>query len=260
MSIGYRRFTMEAHGILNFFLACDLDEGRLRYWPSVASNSYAPLMFSKNLDERSRAHSIATAMDENAYCIGIELSEENISYLGKLLSTDNIESMRGINDTYMHDKTGGWCYRDGWQIDFYAESDDGSLPCSLRGITYCSFDDDQETFERIERYIELEILHESASSFPYAIKTKMKPRQADDVAAAAILKGIEPIEQILQQGNERLIRSLGKVECNKLLKYNFVDDTFTVFFGNMRTKAYNLCETPNCISIFGKEHVFHSGK
>lgn len=258
MKKGFRRFAMKAHGEIRFFIACDLDEGRLRYWPSMEPEKYSPLALSENLDERALARSVAAAIDESAYCIGVELSEANIARLEELLSEDNIESMRGIDDRYMYNKTGGWCYRDGWNIDFYTESDDGSLPCSIEGISYCSFDDDQEVFERVKDYVNWEILHECAN-MPYAVKTRLTPQQANDTARAAISSGIGAVGQILWQGRARLIKALGEVECDKLLKYTLSDDSFTVYFGNMRSKGCKLHELPNCVAIFGTEHTFHPG-
>lgn len=58
----------------------------------------------------------------------------------------------------MRYRTGGWCYRDGWCLNFYAEGDSDWCPLKIESITYCSFPGDELPFEKLEQYIVSDVL------------------------------------------------------------------------------------------------------
>lgn len=254
---GYRRFAMKAQGFQRFYLSCDLDEGILRYWPS---NGFVPgglLMLSENLDERALAQYRNLREGEDEYCRGVKLTAANIAHLEGLLTTENVERMRGIDNKYMFDKTGGgWCYRDGWYLDFYAEADNGYVPLSLQKIGYSSFAGDEEVFELVEDYVNWEILGERGEAFLYDVCQKMTTEQANIIVSKALSVGLGAIEEILWEGHPRLVRALDVVGSDKLLSYELSEDSFTVVFGNEYSRACKLYEPPNCAAVFGSKHVF----
>lgn len=132
---GARRFCLCATGEIGYYIACDLDEGRLRFWEETRSRGYSSLLLSENREERRAAFEVIRRHAESEYCVGVELTERQTADMESLLTPDCIESMRGITNDSMAQRSQYFCYRDGWSLSFYAEGDDGLPPLSLNGIT-----------------------------------------------------------------------------------------------------------------------------
>ncbi len=161
-----RRFTFSASGVVNYYIACDLDEGILRYWETLGKTDYIKLLFSNNKDERTAAYEIFKRAEENESCRGYELNEAQIERIEGLLSAKNIESMRGLTNEEMGKRSQYCCYRDGWSSSFYAEGDAGWPPLMLEGISWCSSINDELPFELLESYVGSEVLNNRCKAFP----------------------------------------------------------------------------------------------
>ena len=123
---GARRFTFPAYGTtINYYLTCDLDEGVLRYWLKSTEGHLSSLLHSHNRDEHFTARKIEERAEERTSVMGVQLTPTQISTMEALLTEKCIDSMRGADDDAMHSRTGGFCCRDDWCLDFYAEGDDG---------------------------------------------------------------------------------------------------------------------------------------
>lgn len=153
-----------------------------------------------------------------------------------ILSWENIESMRGIDDAYMSERCGGgWCYRDGWSLSCYFEVDSGWPPLELENITHCSFGGEELPFESLEIYISSlssEVIGNPDVGFPYDSSRKVKPGVAKKIVSQAIEAGLDAIEKILWTGSARLIRELDKAALDRGLSYELTDDCFMVRYGN----------------------------
>lgn len=253
----YRRFAFKAHGLRNYYIACDLNEGLLRCWPSSSEQRDADNVFqAANLDERLVWLRKIVKDAESDYCTGVVLSASDVSYLEKYLTVEVVDEMRRINNEYMFAKTNGWCYRDGWSLDFYAESDDGLASLSLKDIRYCSFHGDEEAFESIEDYINWNLLGCQGASCIYVEGGKLPGNKARAVASAALSAGLSAVEELLWHAHPRIIKALDEVPCDKPLCYRLSDDSFTVKYGREISRACKLFEKPRCAEVFGSEHTF----
>lgn len=254
-----RRFAFSAGGLINYKLSCDLDEKRVRYRPGSINKKYWPLMLSGNRNEREALLEIERAFAESATCIGIDLTDEQVKVMEEMLSAEDIEKMRGIDDKAMHDRSGGWCYRDGWWLSFYAEGDASWPPISLEGIAYCSFIGDELPFERLESYIGSEVLHNRCGAFLTDVSHKVPMGRTRQIIERAIAVGIEAIDEVLWHGSSRLIKELDRTPLDKELSYTLSDDCFTVRYGNTISRACKLHERPSCERVFGRSHTFGQG-
>lgn len=156
-----RRFAYSASGVVSYYLACDLDKAVLRYWWKNGPDPYWQLLMSSSYDEHVAYYLHKQLCMESEECIGIKLNDDQIAYMEGLLTSENIESMRGVDDDTLHERSAGWCYRDGWRITFYAEGDAGWPPLKLKGLSCCSFTGNELPFEKLEDYINTEILGNS---------------------------------------------------------------------------------------------------
>ena len=250
-----RRFALSATGVRECYLACDLDEGLLRYWPRNP-DPYRYLVFSPNIEERKLAVSGAGMRKESGRAVGVRLTSRQKKDIEEILSWENIESMRGIDNAYMADRCGGWCYRDGWSLNCYFEGDAGWPPLELENISYCSFCGEELPFEKLERYISSEVLHNQTEAFLYDVSYKARPRMAKKIVSQAIKSGMDAIEEILWAGSARLIEELDKTALDRELSYKLTDDCFTVRYGSTVSRACKLVERPACEKVFGREHAF----
>ena len=75
---GARRFCLCATGEISYYIACDLDEGKLRFWEETKSLGYSSLLLSENRDERRVAFEVIRKHAESEYCVGVELTERQI--------------------------------------------------------------------------------------------------------------------------------------------------------------------------------------
>lgn len=251
-----RRFAIRAYGVLNRYIACDLDEGILRYWPKAYSDPNKRLLYSRNSDERNLGRYLAQAEDEDAYCIGVELTTGQIERLESLLSSENIESMRGIDDQHMGERSRHWCYRDGWWMDFYAEGDAGWPPLDLTGLGWCSFVGDELPFEKVEQEVQWNILGDKCEAFLYDVSKKLPKEKTDNIVERAIEVGLSAIEQVLWDGTPRLITSLAEARIGRHLSYSYSGDSFTVRFGNELSRACKAFCPPACVGVLGASYTF----
>lgn len=253
---GARRFTLRGRGIWRFFIACDLDEGILRYWPDAADTSLSRMLYSENKDERAVAKAALDASNENAYCIGVKISEAQRSRMEELLGPERIASMRGIDEHAMSKRSGSFCYRDGWMLDFYAEGDDGQPPLEITDIVSLSFDNDMLPFEELEGYVLNEVANDRDGAFLYSVAHKVPIDKTREIIRRALEVGIDAVDEILWYGNGRILRELDQTAIGRHLSYTSSDDSFTVRFGNMTSRFCKLSDRPNCESVFGRDHVF----
>lgn len=251
-----RRFSMRAYGVLNFYIACDLDEGILRYWPKASSSPADRLRYSRNSDERSLGRYLAQVEDEDAYCIGVELSAAQVERLEALLTHDNIESMRGIDNNYMKERSMLFSFRDGGWLDFYAEGDAGWPPLKLKGLCWCSLVGDELPFEKVEQEIQWNVLGNRCEAFLYDVSKKLPKEKTDKIVERAIEVGMSAIEQVLWDGSPRLIRSLAEASIGRHLSYSYSGDSFTVRFGNELSRGCKAYCPPACVGVLGASYTF----
>lgn len=250
-----RRFALSAKGICSYYLACDLDEGLLRFWPENP-DPYRCLACSSSIEERKLAESLAGIREESGRAVGVRLTSRQRRDIEEILSWENIESMRGIDDAYMSDRCDGWCYRDGWSLSCYFEGDAGWPPLQIEDITYCSFYGEELPFERLESYISSELPCNLIAASSYDSSRKVKPGMAKKIVSQAIGSGLDAIEEILWSGSARLIGELDNAVLNRELSYKLSDDCFTVRYGNAVSRISRLCERPACEKVFGRTHTF----
>lgn len=241
-----------------FYVACDLDEGVLRYWPRTPVYEIDPLLYSPSIDERRAAQIAEARRSVDEPCVGVKLSDKQIRELEGYLSKQNIESMRGIDDAFMQKRSGSFCYRDGWRIDFYAESDTGRPPLELKDICSLSFMGDELPFEKVESYVVNELIPFGREAFLYDVRHKARPEKTREIVERALTVGLDAIEEILWHGNRRLLKELDNTTIGEHLSYQLSDDSFTVRYGKMISRACKLHEPPKCASVFGNEHVFEA--
>lgn len=253
---GARRFCLCATGEIGYYIACDLDEGRLRFWEETRSRGYSSLLLSENREERRAAFEVIRRHAESEYCVGVELTERQTADMESLLTPDCIESMRGITNDSMAQRSQYFCYRDGWSLSFYAEGDDGLPPLSLNGITWCSFMDDELPFELLESYVGSEILNNRCEAFPYDVSHKAIPEKTRQIATKALEVGMEAIDEVLWYGTRRLLVELDNTEIGRHLSYELSDDSFTIRYGNEISRGCKLYQRPACEKVFGRRHVF----
>lgn len=253
---GARRFAFKAHGYFKHYIACDLDEGVLRYWPSESSEVPYRLAFSDNKNERDAAYRIYEQMQENEYCAGVKLDESQINEMSFLLTRENIESMRGLDESAMSARSGGFCYRDGWKTDFYAEGDDGFPPLVLKDIMSFSFKGEELPFEKLESYVLTEILSYHWEVFLLDVSYKMSPDKCKTIVERALEVGLEAIEEVLWNGTSELLETLDSTPISTHLSYTLSNDSFTVKYGKSISKACKVSENPACVAVFGRKHVF----
>ena len=253
---GARRFTLRGRGMWRFFMACDLDEGVLRYWPNAPDTSLGRMLYSGNKDERAIAKAALTASNENAYCIGVEISESQRIGMEELLDPECIASMRGIDEEFMSKRSGSFCYRDGWMLDFYAEGDDGQPPLEITDVMSMSFYDDMLPFEELESLVLNEIVNDRDGAFLYSVARKVPVDKTREIIQRALEVGIGAVGEILWYGNVRILRELDQTSIGRHLSYTSSNDSFAVRYGNMTLRFCKLSDRPNCESVFGREHVF----
>lgn len=253
---GARRFSFSAGGVLSYYLACDLDEGILRFWPEDGSDRYWKLLLSPSRDERDAYRTHDRLCSESGKCIGVELTDEQIQHIEELLTEDSIKSMRGIDDAAMRERGGGLCYRDGWGLGFYAEGDADWPPLRLDHIVYTSFIGDELPFEKLEHYVTYEVLGRRCEAFFFDVSHKANPEKTEEIVERAIHIGLSAIEEILWYGHGRLLRKLDETDLPHELSYSLSDDSFTVRYGNRTSRFCKLGEPPACERVFGREHVF----
>lgn len=251
-----RRFCLKASGIISYYIACDLDEGKARYWEEEDKRDYISLLLSENKDERDVALNVMARHAETGYCMGVHLTDKQISGMEKMLTAENIESMRGITDDVMGQRSQYFCYRDGWRLSFYAECDDGRPPLMLDDIGWCSFMDDELPFELLEMYVGSEVLHNKCEAFPYDVACKAPRAKTDAIVERALEVGMGALEEILWHGNSKLIRALDDAKIGEHLSYALSEDSFTVRFGRSISRSCKLYQRPACERVFGREHVF----
>lgn len=253
---GARRFCLCATGEISYYIACDLDEGKLRFWEETKSRGYSSLLLSENRDERRVAFEVIRKHAESEYCVGVELTERQIEDMESLLTSDCIESMQGITNDSMAQRSQYFCYRDGWSLSFYAEGDDGQPPLFLDGIIWCSFMDDELPFERLETYVGTEVLKNKCEAFLCDVAHKAPRAKTDAIVARALEVGLSAIEEILWNGNARLIRALDRARVGEHLSYVLTEESFTVRLGNSMSRSCKVRHRPACERVFGCEHVF----
>lgn len=258
-SATFNRIAVRAYGVRNFYLACDLDEGKVRYWPGAYNEKDTDLMLKWwcSRDFWAMRRSDAIRRSEYAPSIGIDLSESSIRHLKELARVDRLELCRGLDDQAMQERSGAFCYRDGWHIDFYAESDDGSVPINLKGITYCSFMGNELPFEEILDYLDTDVIHYVDRMGAYAHKEKPTKKEALAIAEKAVSVGASAVDEILWEAHPRVMHALGEIETDKEICYSLSDDSFTVHCGNEIVRSCKLHEKPRCYRVFGNEHVFN---
>ncbi len=254
--LGARRFCLCATGEISYYTACDLDEGKLRLWEEKESRGYSSLLLSENRNERRVAFEIIRKHAESEHCVGVELTEQQIADMESLLTPDCIESMRGTTSDSMAQRSQHFCYRDGWSLSFYAESEDGQPPLSLDGIGWCSFMGDELPFERLETYVGSEVLGNKCEAFLCGVAHKVPRAKTDAIVARALEVGLSAIEEILWHGNAKLIRALDQTQIGKHLSYVLSEDSFTVRLGNSLSRSCKVHQRPACERVFGCEHVF----
>jgi len=254
---GARRFMFRAYGtMINYYLTCDLDEGVLRYWPENTDEHLPSLLYSHNRDERFAARKIKERTEERASVIGVQLTPAQISKMEALLTDQCIDSMRGVDDEAMHSRTGGFCYRDDWCLDFYAEGDDGRPPLELRGITYCSFDGDELPFEELESYINSSVLGRNQRAFTFDVSYRVPPGKTQEIIKHALEVGLSALNEILWYGSERLLRQLDDTPIGKHFSYSLSSDSFVIEYGSMISRSCKVYDHPACVSVFGSTYVF----
>lgn len=251
-----RRFAFSASGVMNYYIACDLDEGILRHWKTFDKTDYIKLLISNNIDERAVAYEIFKRAEENESCRGYELTEAHTDKIEELLSAENIESMRGLTDEDMGRRSQYFCYRDGWSTSFYAEGDAGWPPLMLKGICWCSFINDELPFELLESYVGSEILNNRCEAFPYDVSHKVIPEKTRQIVTRALEVGMDAIDEILWYGTRRLLIELDNTEIGRHLSYELSDDSFTVRYGSEVSRGCKLYKRPACERVFGRRHVF----
>ena len=107
---------------------------------------------------RRYAHPVL-AERENTMCLrhegrnNTEIAQEP----GRSKSTVS-KAMRGLDDDAIAQRTGGFCNRDGWELNFYAEGDADWSPLKLTGIISRSFDGATFPFEELESFVLSELL------------------------------------------------------------------------------------------------------
>lgn len=254
---GARHFMFRAYGtMINYYLTCDLDEGVLRYWPENTDEHLPSLLYSHNRDERFAARKIKERTEERASVIGVQLTPAQISKMEALLTDQCIDSMRGVDDEAMHSRTGGFCYRDDWCLDFYAEGDDGRPPLELRGITYCSFDGDELPFEELESYINSSVLGRNQRAFTFDVSYRVPPGKTQEIIKHALEVGLSALNEILWYGSERLLRQLDDTPIGKHFSYSLSSDSFVIEYGSMISRSCKVYDHPACVSVFGSTYVF----
>ena len=254
-----RRFALSAKGVCSYYLACDLDEGILRYWPKDP-DPYRCLVYSPSIEERKLAEGLAGMRGGSDRVVGIRLTNRQKRDIEGILSWENVESMRGIDDDYMSERCGGgWCYRDGWSLSCYFEGDSGWPPLELENITHCSFGGEELPFERLETYISSlssEVIGNPGVGFSYDSSRKVKPGMAKKIVSQAIGSGLDAIEEILWAGSAKLIMELDNAALDRELCYRLTDDCFMVRYGNAVARTCRLLERPACEKVFGRTHTF----
>lgn len=250
-----RRFSFQASGRISFYIACDLDEGILRYWPHSDESTRCRLLLSSNRDERLVAQRMLETERERKHCVGIQLTPSQVATMEALLDVCNIEAMRGLDDDAIAQRAGGFCYRDGWELDFYAEGDAGWPPLKLTNIISCTFDD-VLPFEKLESLVLSEVLAGHRGSFAYDVSRKVPPEKENAIIERALEVGLAAIREILWRGSARLIRKLDATPIGRHLSYTLSGRDFSIFYGNEVSRSCKLYDMPACIRVFGNSHVF----
>lgn len=149
---GMRRFTIHAYGQIRYLTHCDLDARKIwRLTEFVEPQSpYRPLEYSNNLDERVVFSLVYGRRDASPHCDVLNLSSKKAALLEHLLTSEAVESMRGITNQTMGERSSYLNYRDGWSIDFYAEGDENAEPLLLEHISFGSIVGAELPFEKIE--------------------------------------------------------------------------------------------------------------
>lgn len=257
---GARRFAFTACGLISYYLTCNLDEGVLRFWPGTAVGPYGSLVFSPSIEERKLARWAKQLKAETGKCLGVKLTDSQIAHIESLVTKDQIESMRGVDDDSMRGRTGSLCYRDGWQVSFYAEGDSGWPPLHIKNLVYTSFSDDMLPFEQLEIYIESEVLSSQFESSLCNVSHKKNPKDTKRIIDMAILAGFGAMEEILWYGNSKLLKQLDGTDLPQELSYSVSGDSLTIRYGNTISREYGVLSPPACERVFGREHIFgHRG-
>ena len=251
-----RRFCFQASGCVSFYIACDLDEGVLRYWPRRDEGTRWCLLASSSKDERRAAQRILEAECEREHCVGVQLTPSQIETIETLLDARNIEAMRGLDDDAIAQRMEGFHYRDGWTLDFYAEGDAGWPPLKLTNIASCSFGNDVLPFEDLESFVLSEVLAGHRTSFICDVSRKVPPEKENTIIKRALEVGLGAIGEILWHGSPRLIRKLDETAIGKHLSYTLSDRSLSIYYGNEISTLCKLSDIPSCVHVFGRSHVF----
>lgn len=251
-----RRFCFQASGCVSFYIACDLDEGVLRYWPHDDESNRLPLLLSSNRGERLAAQRMLDAKREREHCVGIQLTPNQIEAMETLLNAYNIEAMRGLDDEAIAQRTGGFCFRDGWILAFCAEGDAGWPPLKLTNIASCSFSNDALPFENLESFVLSEVLAGHRAPFTYDVSQKVLPEKENAIIERALEVGLGAIGEILWHGSPRLIRKLDEATIGRHLSYTLSDHGMSIYYGNEISRSCKPRDIPSCAHVFGNNHVF----
>lgn len=252
----YSRFSFAAHGQIEYYAACDLDEQRAYYWSGSPTDPYRRLRLSNDLDEVSVLENHLRLSQHFGTSKGVFLSDSDKQNIENILAEANYDRAKSITNSLIESKTEGWCYRDGWTLDFVLEGESGYPPIITKDICYCSFQGDEELFEKLESYLfETLGLAEVDYCVPL-LNENMTPERERKMVAKACMTGIDAVYQILWSGKPAQIELLESVPHKTPFSYTLDAESFSLRYGSDIIRACKLCELPNCHAVLGPSHVF----
>lgn len=157
------QFELAGSGAFRFRIVCDMGLGELLYasgpFPEwVRERPFTPYAWrfsgSPNLDERAICRRF-DQKDEEEWVRGrVWLTEGEMVYLRGLLTEENVEAMREMDEAWFLEHQQGICYRDGWSLAVRVDLEDGRPSVVQWGlVTGTSMRSEEGTpMERLERW------------------------------------------------------------------------------------------------------------
>ena len=255
-----QRFSFKAHGEVEFYLACDFKQARIWLWPGVFGmrGTYKTLAYSSNVDERDVRRRWLVARDENSDCFGIDLTAAEVEHMRAILTAEALEATRTIDESYMARKSNYMCYRDGWSLDFSAESDGGRPIVEIKDISWCSYKGEEEAFETLfdwigDHYEIWDLMSPGRGNWNKKMSDSKIRRSVSD----ALDRGLDGVEDILFGGKSAQIRLLGELPHEHPFTYEIDYPTgCCIRYGRYLVRMHGLSERPNCMRVFGESHDF----
>ena len=237
------RFSFSENCERGRYIACTLDEGKLRCWrKNEIPRDYYRLFFGTS-EERNIVYRMLSERDEEEDCLGFDLTEEEREKIMGILDDETMRDARAFVDPL-------------WGLSFYAELDNGEPPISIEDViawSSCSLPIYNELYPWIVAHFGL---WEYGRSTGYSWNKKRNDKADRALVQAALHDGLDAVEGLLYDGKPSQIRLIDELPHEMPLSYSFGCGCFTLKMGRSILRACKIDWTPNCVNVFGTQYDF----